>query len=470
MSDAGVRRSVTRFIATSVLLALLLLVPGTGEAQPPTGIGTPCRAGQYSYNGFLLVCSDRGTFRYALHEDVPPTPEGGYLARPSWFPTLGTIFRATNAPACSLTGRVTFTSPVIRPEDLVVTVPQGMVAGDHVTPIDHGYLGVKGLGIPRAARTEDDYVAITAPADAEVIEVSSLGSPTSMRVVLAHGCDTYSVYMVINRLTGALAHLQDDVQRGGRPELRGLRILAGEEFGRQRDNPLDFSVHDGASWLPGFLAPFAYTSSDSWKPYTVDPWPYFTPELAEFYESRMQRVSAPRWGVIDQDVPHTAAGNWFLDGTVGYSGRSVESVRSATTPLAGGPIDGKNSFAWSHLAFLRHWVQSARFIMSIGWWANEAGDPRAFLIDAVSGQPDPSQLTVNAGVVVYRLRTWSSGPGLNNESPAPIGYDLVPGNVVLGLVAVQVNPDDSLTIEPVPGATDPATFKAFTASKRIYRR
>ena len=68
------------------------------------------------------------------------------------------------------------------------------------------------------------------------------------------------------------------------------------------------------------------------------------------------------------------------------------------------------------------------------------------------------------------MRTWLTSPGLNNESPAPIGYDLVPGQAVLGLVAVQVNADETLTVEVMPGATDPATFKGFTATKRIYRR
>lgn len=440
-----------------------------GEAQTPAGLGAPCRAGEYSHSGFLLVCSEAGTFRYALHEDVPPPPEGGYAERPSWFPALASIFRSTNAPRCPLSGRVTFTSPVIRPEDLIVTVPQGMVVGDHVTPIDHGYIGVKPLAKPRATRTEDDYVRITAPADAEVIEVSSLGSPTSMRVVLAHGCDTYSVYMVVNRLSGALAYLQDDVQRGGSRSPR-IRILAGEEFGMQRDNPLDFSVHDGASWLPGFLSPFSYTSSDSWKPYTVDPWPYFSPDLAAVYEGSMQRLAVPRWGVIDQDVAGTASGNWFLDGTVGYSGRSVDAVRSATTPLMGGPFEGKNYPAWSHLSFLRHWVQPSRWVMSIGWWKNERGDPMQLLIDAASGQLDPSQLSADSGPVVYRLRMWFPSPGFNNESPAPIGYDVVPGPTILGLVAVQVNADGTLTIEPLPSAQDPAAFKGFTTAKRIYRR
>jgi len=35
---------------------------------------------------------------------------------------------------------------------------------------------------------------------------------------------------------------------------------------------------------------------------------------------------------------------------------------------------------------------------------------------------------------------------------------------------VQVNADETLTIEPMPGAQDPSAFKGFTASKRAYRR
>ena len=126
--------------------------------------------------------------------------------------------------------------------------------------------------------------------------------------------------MVLNRLSGALAHLQDDLLATGRLDPR-LRLLAGTEFAEGRDNPPDFSVHDGSTWLAGFLSPFSYTSSDSWKPYTVDPWPYFSPDLAAAYESRMQRLAAPLWGRIDYDVAGTASGNWFLSGTVGYSGR-----------------------------------------------------------------------------------------------------------------------------------------------------
>ena len=450
----------------SCLLLSLVILPGSAPAQSRGGLGAPCQPGELSFGGYLLACSDAGTFRYALHEDIPPAPEGGYLARPVWYPRLSEVLRAVNPPACPLSGRVTFTSPVIRLEDLLTIVPQGIMVTDHVTPIDHGYIGVRPLAKPRASRTEADFVPITAPADAEVIEVSSLGSPTSIRIVLAHGCETYSVLMVVNRLSGALAYLQDDLLR--QPQLRpDIRVLAGEELGQQRDNPLDFSVHDGAAWLPGLLAPFSYTTGEAWKPYTVDPWPYFTPGLAAAYEGAMQRIAMPRWGRIDQDVRGTASGNWYLSGTVGYSGRPVDDFRSGV-PLRGGMVDGKLAYSWSHLAFARHAVNTTRWIMSIGWWKDERGDTAQWVLDVGSGQPEPSQLTAASGMVVYRLWNWTQ-PMAVNDAPQQVGYQITPVGVV-GLIAVQVNGDDTIGIELVPGARDPSAFSAFSSAKRMYRR
>src|SRR5258705_13977908 len=176
---------------SSLVLLVCLATTGAVRAQmpPPTGFGAPCNPGQYSLAGYLLVCSASGSLRYALPEDLPAPPDGGYVERPAWYPRLSEVLRATDPPACPLTGRVTLTSPVIRPQDVAVIVPEGAMVGDHVTPIDHGYIGVKPLAKSPAARTDADYVPVTAPADAEVIEVSSLGSPTSMRIVLAHGCE-----------------------------------------------------------------------------------------------------------------------------------------------------------------------------------------------------------------------------------------------------------------------------------------
>ena len=471
------RALVTQQLFSVVLGSLALAASAeAGQGAPAPAaieIGAPCSPGQYALRGYLLVCADTSTFRYALPDDVPPAPAEGYLTRPAWYPRLANVYRSDNPPTCPLLGRVTFTSPIVRLDDLLRTVPQGGMIGDHVTPIDHGYIGVKPLTIPLATRTERDYVPIYAPADGEVIEISLLGIPTSIRIVLAHGCDTYSVFMVVNRLSGALGHLQNDLLATGRLA-PNIRLLAGEEFAEQRDNPIDFAVQDGASWLPGFVAPFSYAEGEASKPYTVDPWPYFAPDLDKAFQASLQRIVSPRWGRIDQDLPGTAAGNWFLDGTLGYSGRSIETFRSATTTLSGGNVEGKNSYAWSHLAIARHWVQPAKWIFSIGWWKDERGDPGQWLIEVRTGQPEPTALTADSGVVVYRLQRFGTSVAPTSEEsrdkvPMPINYDVVPFGTE-GLVAVQVNADGTLTIELKPAAQDPASFRGFSAAKRTYRR
>lgn len=251
-----VRSALPRIVgyACAAVVACAIVTGATEARQRETiYLGQPCTAvGELVTSGYLFVCSDANVFRYALHEDIPPAPADGYVERPSWHPRLSETFLATDPPACSITGRVTFTSPVIRTEDTTLIVPQGQLIFDHVTPIDHGYIGVTPLGRDPATLTDADFVPILAPADAEVIEISLLGSPTSIRIVLAHGCETYSPLMVVNRLSGALAHLEDDLM-ASRSLSPHIRVLAGEEIGAQRDNPLDFSVHVGASWLSGFV-------------------------------------------------------------------------------------------------------------------------------------------------------------------------------------------------------------------------
>ena len=250
-----VRSALSRIVGHAcAAFVACAIVTGAAEArQPGTAyLGQPCTAvGELVTSGYVFVCSDANVFRYALHEDIPPAPEDGYVERPSWYPRLSEIFLATDPPACSITGRVTFTSPVIRPEHTTVIVPQGQLIFDHVTPIDHGYIGVTLLGRDPATLTDADFAPILAPADAEIIEISLL-SATSIRIVLAHGCETYSVLMVVNRLSGALGYLQDDLMASGSLSPH-IRVLAGEEIAAQRDNPFDFSVPVGASWLSGFV-------------------------------------------------------------------------------------------------------------------------------------------------------------------------------------------------------------------------
>ncbi len=281
-------------------------------------------------------------------------------------------------------------------------------------------------------------------------------------MAIAHGCDTYTVFIEINRLGGVLADFQQELEDNGRVSSH-ISVQAGDIIGEHGEGFLDFQVNDGNIWLPGYVAPFGYVG-EGWKPYTVDPLDYFTPALATAFEATLPREDEPRWGIIDHDVAGTAAGNWYVSGTLGYSGVSVEDFSTATAELPNASLAGKLTYAWSHLAIAEHWIYPQNWVFSIGWWEDEAGDTGRFCIDLTDGNPAPSALTPEHGTVVYVLRKL-----LNARDVTPDDGNLCDG-IIRGIVAMQVNGDETLFVEPIPGVESTADFEDFSADMRTYRR
>lgn len=422
---------------------------GASGGSSSLQLGTSCSgSGTYSWSsGALLTCKS-GKAAYALPTDLPAAPTGGYTTRPSWYPTLSQIMLAGKSePTCAPTS-IRFTSPIVPNDKLAPSIPYGMAVSDHVTPIDHAYLGITALGIPAANRTEADYVNVMAPGDGTITELSSLGSSSSNRVVIDHGCNLISVFMVLNRPSGVLADAYSKLN-GGSLSLN-ISVKAGQVIGQQRDNPLDYNVFDGTSWLRGFASPASYLTGETWKPYTADYLPFFSGETRDRMEAVLQRTASPRIGKIDHDVAGSAAGNWFLRGTFGYSGQSLATYSGAARPVDFGAVAGKNSYAWSHLAIVPHEVDTSKWVFSIGWHTNQAGDPRQFMLLVGAGQPEPNRLTVAAGVVVYDIaeisRSSEFGRAAGSTEPHPVGYTISAGRRV-DSVALQVNGDGSLSLQ-----------------------
>lgn len=48
------------------------------------------------------------------------------------------------------------------------------------------------------------------------------------------------------------------------------------------------------------------------------------------------------------------------------------------------------------------------------------------------------------------------------------GYSLAGSKTVIGLLAIQVNSDGSMTIEKIPGKSDPKSFTGFSENAKIY--
>jgi len=134
----------------------------------------------------------------------------------------------------------------------------------------------------------------------------------------------------------------------------------------------------------------------------------------------------------------------------------------ATQTLSGGEIAGKDTNVWSHLAIARHRVLPSNWVFSTGWWEDEVGDTGQFCIDLTGGNPAPSDLTPDNGTVVYLLRKL-----LNAR-------DVTDGNlcdtVIRAIVAVQVNADETLAVEPLPGIESAEIFSGFSAEMWTCRR
>ena len=440
-------------------------------------IGMSCSTnGVFGFTGGMLAICKNNIVKYALPTDIPAAPVGGYKTRPSWYPSLAQQQGQTSEPTCAPSS-IKFTSPVVPIAEMAPSIPYGMMVAGHVTPIDHGYLGIKVLGKVQSTKTESDYVPVTSPAAGTITSIGNLGGPATIRVVIEHGCNVSTVYMVLNRLSGVLASYAEEMKVNGANKQVSIPVKAGEEFGRQRDNMIDFNVWDGTQWLSGFENPFAYTSGEAWKPFTADPLPFFTPELRTAIESFMQRTTSPRFGKIDYDVPGAASGNWFLDGTLGYSGRFISEIANATKELVGGAgASGKTEYDWSHLAIAPHEVDGSKWIFSTGWWSDPAGDPRQTLFNIEGSKPTPDKLTVASGMVAYQLVQFSpiepaTAPARIPGTMAPyaVGYTLGAG-MPSAVVALQMNADGSLSIEINTTMTQASQFTAFTSAKRIYRR
>jgi len=442
---------------------------GDGQSQNSGAsgnqLGSSCsKESELGWNGMLVAICKSGKIRYAISSDFPKTPNGGFTSRPTWYPTLSQLMNGPSAsePKCSPSS-IKFTKPVVPLDKMVASIPYGMMVGGHVTPIDHAYLGISSLSKAQSERTDADWVAVTAPADGTILELSSLGNANTSRVVINHGCNLYSVYMVLNKPSGLLAKYVDELASKGFINLN-LKVKAGDEFGRQRDNMLDFNVFDGTQWLSGFANPAAYLTHDAWKPYTADFLPFFSDEIRSGIEKWMQKTSAPRVGKIDHDVIGAAAGNWFLDGTFGYGGNQNSLFINATSPIGGGVVEGKNGYDWSHLAIAPHEVDTSQWIFSIGWWNDPKGDATQALIVISSGQVSPDKLTSASGAITYQLAQISyqepaGSPARPAGSTAPwaVGYKVVGGSNK-GSVTLQVNSDGSLSVE------------IGSSGKRTYRR
>lgn len=363
------------------------------------------------------------------------------------------VGRARGGRCTGKGGRLT--APLVDASQLSHIYPYGAMHLAHITPVDHMY-----FFYPEQSQTPvaaGSYL-VTSPANGTIVSIQMLDS--DFRLVLEISCDLDVILIHMQELKGPLARY-NSLGRGQSSNDR-VAVKAGELIADDSGSPgFDFSLHDDRVTLKGLLKPESY-EAESWKVHTVDPARYWTPAIWSKLAAKLLRTAAPRVGKIDYDVKGTASGSWFQQGTNGYQGVQSQPKIVKPTDMRG---------YWdTHLALARDPVDPSAIVISTGDY-----DGCACQFAVVGNRPAPEKVTAASGIVVYALAKRvlidpETGQPIQDESRPPIGYKVRPSSVVAGLIAVRVNRDGTLTVEKLPGVTDPAQFTGFGPNAKTYVR
>jgi hypothetical protein len=343
----------------------------------------------------------------------------------------------------------------MRIEDIRHLLPYGLLAGAHITPIDHMYFEPLDRSLGRDAYEvrviQDGVIYSIQPRDIFV----DTGKPKERewRMDIAHSCSFTSYFDLLTSIDPALEAEWNKTQGGRTAPWNGIPVKAGQVIGRIGAQTLDFGVYDYDIVLPGFIFPGHY-DREPWKVHTVDPFPYFPADVRDALLKKMLRQHEPRAGKIDLDVDGRLAGNWFQKGTNWYAG-------------------GDPSRYWTgHLAIVPDALDPTQWRFSIG---DFGGETRQFGIKG--NAPDPSTVSPASGLVEYEL-VITNYEARNDRSRTGLGSGgIVPGDQivlvsrseVLGVALVQMLGERELKCEAFPGKTA-AQVDGFTAAAKVYER
>ena len=383
-----------------------------------------------------------------IPENLEQIEASDYRSKPS-----GADNRGSNPEAlgCSGNGNVNFTFSPRNLEDIGLIEPTGLMIGNHVTPIDHGYF------YPKVWKQEpelSDLTDVFAPADGIITQIQRMPSYFSTknpdfedyRLVIHHTCTFYTIYIHLYKLSPKIKEKIDELSLSQNIYPK-IEVKAGELIGRAF--AFDFSVHDDEKTLSGFLVPEHY-SREPWKIHTVDMFePFIEPIKSRLLEKNI-RSSEPYGGKIDYDLEGKLIGNWFVENTNGYMGV-------------------KQPDYWgTHASFSPDALDSGHFIISLGDFNGEA-----IQFGAKGNSPKPEEVSISSGIVKYELvdfeyKVGNTGDYWNRTS---LAKSLIAENKheVKGVISVQVLSGNKMKMEIFPGKLE-SDVSGFTSNARIYER
>ena len=361
---------------------------------------------------------------------------------------------------CDPNGPVILVHPPVDVSTISMVEPMGGVSYDHITPIDHIYL----FHVP------DSLWEIYAMADGHIVHLE-WNDLTQYRMIVEHSCSLYSIYIHIQELPEDLESAMGLSSADRSKDLRiypRVAVSSGDLLGYDIVNgrgSLDISVVDTRVVLDGYANLDTY-KGEFWKKHCVDPFDYWKGSFKNKILTKTLIVNDdPPGGKIDRDIGGRLVGNWFLEGSGGYSG----AVRTASDPHGSG---GHLYFGYSNM------VPNTKLI-SMGAFDRM----RSFHLgnDAL----DPAEISVGTGIVKYGLIALDKGDR-GDES----GYKVLatgelwdgkmyPEGGVLeavyhpglnGVVVVQVLNDKQIKVEAFQDARSLEEVSGFTENAKIYVR
>jgi hypothetical protein len=362
------------------------------------------------------------------------------------------------SPRCAGKGPGTLTASPISLGDIAFIQPMGLMAGGHVTPIDHGYFYTKG-----AVATPPQQTAVYAPLTGNISSVNR-----SVRLGGLNNAPTYDDYAVtieatctfrvrfsnLVRFSGGLGAAIGQLQANQSKE-PNYAVKAGELIGYTglpTAYGIDVWVEDDDITLTGFINPAQYTAAEVWKTHMADLFDHTQEPLRSQLLALDERDATPRWGKIDYDIDGRLVGNWFRVGTGGYRGLN---------PMQEGYWDG-------HLAVVPDGNDPGQIDISIG---NYQGMARQFAV--IGNSPDPATVAESTGLVRYELgqvETYSASTGQrwDGKTYVPHVRTRAAGGV-LGMVLMQMMATRSLKVEIFPGKSS-SQVAGFDASAVMFER
>ena len=187
----------------------------------------------------------------------------------------------------------------------------------------------------------------------------------------------------------------------------------------------------------------------------LNPYAYFAEPLRSQLLTKSPRTVEPRGGRIDYDIDGRLVGNWFLEGTVDYSG-GLTPTFCGTRPCP---------YWTGHLSFAYDHVDPVQIRISIG---ADVGIGRELcpiceeVYGVLGNVPDPAEIGPNSGLVKYGL--------VARERTGE--YQVATKNIesqVLGTFLVQMVDQREIKMEVVAGK-GPNLVDGFSQAAETYHR